>query len=123
MSAIGVARGDIADTVETATTLRAYVYAPERLQPPCAVVMPSPTYIEDGDTFGSFTASFSVDLVMGTAANAVTTSGLDAQIENALIGLVNAGYTVEQVSQPYAMEANNATYLAATLTVKTTIRP
>lgn len=123
MSALGVVRGDIADVVETATTLRAFVYAPERLVPPCAVVMPSPTYIEDGDTFGSFTARFSVDLIMGNAANAVTTAGLDDQLENALVGLTNAGYSVETVSQPYAMEANNATYLAATLTVKTIIRP
>tara|TARA_R110000782_G_scaffold104983_1_gene192861 strand:- start:609 stop:866 length:258 start_codon:yes stop_codon:yes gene_type:complete len=85
--------------------------------------MPGATYVEEGDTFGSFTARYTVDLVMGTASNSVTAAGLDDQIETALIALVNAGYSVEQVSQPYAMEANNASYLAATIQVLTKIRP
>lgn len=123
MSVIATTRGDIADTVETATTIRAFTYPPERIQPPCAVVMPGSPYIEDGDTFGSFTARYTIDLIMGTAANSITTNGLDAQIENALVGLTNAGYSIETISQPYSMDANNATYLAATITVKTNIRP
>ena len=123
MSTLGVTRADIAGIIEDATSVKGFAYLPERLVPPCAVVMPGATYIEDGDTFGSFTARYTVDLVMGTAANSVTASGLDDQIENALIALVNEGYSVESVSQPYAMEANNAAYLAATLQVTTKIRP
>jgi hypothetical protein len=123
MSAIGVARADIAALVEEATSVRGFAYLPERLVPPCAVVMPGATYIESGDTFGSFTARYTVDLVMGNAANSVSSSGLDDQLENAIIALVNEGYSIEQVSQPYAMEVNNAAYLSATIQVTTKIRP
>jgi hypothetical protein len=109
--------------IKTATSLTTHDFLPARLAVPCAVVMPSSPYVADGDVFGSFTASFTVDLVMGQAANKVTANGLDDQIENALVGLVNAGYSVESVSQPYSMEVNNATYLAATVTVNAQITP
>lgn len=123
MSALATARAGVASVISTATSLTTHDFLPGRLAVPCAVVMPSSPYISDGDVFGSFQASFTVDLVMGQAANKVSANGLDNQIENALVGLVNAGYSVESVSQPYSMEVNNATYLAATLTVNATITP
>jgi hypothetical protein len=82
--------------------------------------MPAPSYVESGNTFGSFLFRFTVDLVMGAAANSVSSSGLDEQIENAIVALVNAGYSVEGVGQPYQLEANNGAYLTATLTITTT---
>lgn len=120
MSTLGVLRGNVADLIEEATTLTAYSYNPERLIPPCAVVMPAGSYVESGNTFGSFLFRFTVDLVMSAAANKVVAAGLDNQIENAIVALVNAGYSVESVGQPYQLEANNGAYLAATLTVTTT---
>jgi hypothetical protein len=85
--------------------------------------MPGSPYIADGDVFGSFIATFTVDLVMGQAANKVVANGLDEQIEDALVALCNAGYSVESVGQPYSMDINNASYLAATLTVTANINP
>ncbi len=123
MSNIGDMRQAIADVVETATTIPALPYAPARLIVPSAVVMPGSPYMESGLTFGTLTAHFQVELIMGTAANQVVTSGLDDQIENALSGLLNAGYGIEQVSPPYALEANGQQYLAATISINNSIRP
>jgi hypothetical protein len=83
--------------------------------------MPGTPYVTDGDVFGSINVSYTVDLIMGTAANSVTAQGLDDQIENALVALINAGYGVDNVSAPYAVDINNGTYLAATLTVNANI--
>lgn len=123
MSAIGDMRQAIADVVETATTIPALPYAPARLIVPSAVIMPGSPYLESGLTYGTLTAHFQVELIMGSAANSVTTSGLDAQIENALGGLIESGYAIEQVSSPYALEANGQQYLAATITINNSIRP
>lgn len=123
MSAIGVMRQDIADVVATATSIPAFAYAPGRFVNPSAIIMPGSPYVESGNTFGTVLARFQVELVMGTAANQVSTSGLDDQIENALVALINAGYSVDQVSAPYALEANGQQYLAATISVNNTIRP
>lgn len=123
MSAIGDMRQAIADVISTATTIPAFPYAPGRFIVPSAIVMPGSPFIESGNTFGTVLGRFQVELVMGTAANQVSSSGLDDQIENALVALINAGYSVEQVSAPYALEANGQQYLAATVSVTNTLRP
>ena len=123
MSNIGDMRQAIADVVETATTIPALPYAPARHIVPSAVVMPGSPYMESGLTFGTLTAHFQVELIMGTAANQVVTAGLDDQIENALSGLLDAGFAIEDVSSPYALEANGQQYLAATISINNSIRP
>lgn len=123
MSAIGDMRQAIADVVETATSIPSFPYAPARLIVPSAVIMPGSPYIESGLTFGTMTAHFQVELIMGTASNQVITSGLDDQVENALVALVNEGYSIEQISSPYALEANGQQYLAATISINNSIRP
>lgn len=114
-------RASLAALIKTATGLTSYDYNPARLNVPSAVVMPGTPYVTDGDVFGSINVSYTVDLIMGTAANSVTAQGLDDQIENALVALINAGYGVDNVSAPYAVDINNGTYLAATLTVNANI--
>jgi len=123
MSALGDLRQDVADVVATATSLPVSTFAPGRLIVPSAVVMPGSPYLDAGVTFGTLTAHFQVEVIMGTAANEVTASGLDTQLENALVGLINAGYSIEQTSSPYALEANGQQYLAATITVNNSLRP
>lgn len=123
MSAIGDMRQAVADVVNTATSIPAFPYAPGRFVVPSAIVMPGSPYVESGNTFGTVLARFQVELVMGTAANQVSSSGLDDQIENALVAFINAGYSVDQVSAPYALEANGQQYLAATISINNTLRP
>ena len=123
MSAIGDMRQAVADVVNTATSIPAFPYAPGRFVVPSAIVMPGSPYVESGNTFGTVLARFQVELVMGTAANQVSSSGLDDQIENVLVAFINAGYSVDQVSAPYALEANGQQYLAATISINNTLRP
>lgn len=123
MSALGDLRQDVSDVVNTATSIPSYAFAPGRLIVPSAVVMPGSPYVESGLTFGTLTARFQVELIMGTAANQVVASGLDDQIESAVVGLINSGYSIEGVSTPYALEANGQQYLAATITINNSIRP
>jgi len=123
MSTLGVMRANVADVASTATSIPGYPYAPGRLIVPSIVVMPGSPYMENGMQYGAFTARFSVELIMGTAANQVTSSGLDDQIENALTGFLDSGYLIESVSAPYALEANGQQYLAATIIVTNQLRP
>lgn len=123
MSAIGDMRQDVADVVNAATSIPAFPYAPGRFVNPSVIVMPGSPYLEPGATYGTLKANFQVELIMGTAANQVSTSGLDDQIENALVALINAGYLVDNVSAPYALEANGQQYLAATISVNNSLRP
>lgn len=123
MSTLGQLRGDVADLVADATSLKAFDYLPARLAVPCAVVMPGAPYLVGGELYGSYDITFTIELIMGTAANSVTQSGLDTQIENTIKALKGDGYSLVSVSQPYAMEANNATYLAVTIQTTTTYRP
>lgn len=123
MSALGAMRENVADVASTATSIPGYPYAPGRFIVPSIVVMPGSPYLESGMQYGAFTARFQVELIMGTAANQVTTSGLDDQIENTLNGFLDSGYLIESVSTPYAIEANGQQYLASTITVTNQLRP
>lgn len=123
MSALGDMRQDVANVVTASTSLPGYAFFPGRLIVPSAVVMPGSPYLESGSTFGTLTARFTVEVVMGTANNEVTASGLDDQVTDAVVGFINAGYSVESVSAPYALEANAQQYLASTITVNHSLRP
>ena len=123
MTTIKDVRQEVADIVTDATTIPAFPFFPGRLIVPSAVVMPGSPYVESGLTFGSLQIRYQVELVMGTANNEVTASGLDAQIQNAIVGFINAGYSVEGASAPYALEANGQQYLASTITVTNSLRP
>lgn len=123
MSTLGDLRQSVADVASTATSIPGYSYAPGRLIVPSIVVMPGSPYMENGMQYGSFTARFSVEVIMGTAANQVTSSGLDDQIENAITGFLDSGFLIESVSAPYALEANGQQYLAATIIVTNQLRP
>ena len=123
MTTIGEMRQDVADVVKVATSIPSFAFFPGRLIVPSAVVMPGSPYVESGNTFGSLLVRFQVELIMGTANNEVVTSGLDTQLQEAIVGFINANYSVENVSAPYALEANGQQYLASTITVTSTIRP
>lgn len=113
--------GDIADGIATAltatTAVKAFGYVPERITPPVYIIAPGTPYIESGDVFGHFKGRFTVDVVSQTAANDTSTEKLNLMIEDALVTLVNNGISIESVGQPYSLEANNASYLAATIII------
>lgn len=109
-------RTGIADTL-TAAGLEGFDHLPGRLPVPSAIVAAGTPYIEPGPTFGSFTGRYDVVLVGSPGDNEKATDDLDEQLETALKALVGEQYGIEQVSAPYALEANNATYPAVRITI------
>lgn len=122
MSVLGNKREAIAATLAADIGVTGFNYIPARIVPPCVMVAQGSPYVESGDVYGTFKTRFSIDVVSATAANDVTTEALDLMIEDALVSLVNQGINIENVAQPYALNTNNATYLAATITINTTER-
>lgn len=104
-----VLAGLLTDVVPT------FAYVPARITPPVAIITSGSPYLQAGDTFGSFLVRWSIDLVMPTQAAEMSSEGLDTLIDDVVVLLVNNKYGVDNVSAPYAMETNNATYLAVTV--------
>jgi len=96
-----------------------YPYIAARPTPPCITINTASPYITDDITFGSYALNFSLELSMQTSANDKVTAELDEKIEDVVITLVNAGYSVLGVSSPYALEANGTQYLTVSITCST----
>lgn len=114
MSALEQARKDVAAALES-EGIKAHAHLPERLVPPAAVVQGGDPYLE-ADTYGSLLARHEVIVSTARASNEVGSDSLDALLEDALVGLLNHGYSVERVTAPYALEIGTATFPAVTLT-------
>lgn len=121
MSVLGELRDNIATSLTTDTTVSALSYIPGRIVPPLYLVTSGSPYIESGDTYGTFKVGMNVDVISATAANDTSTEALDVLIEDALVSLVNSGVSVLSTTQPFQLEANNATYLAATISISKTV--
>lgn len=99
--------------------VQVYAVVPDRATVPCAIVEPSSTWIESGDTFGSFNINFDVTLAVQTGSNEKMTTDLDALVEAVIISITDAqGFYVASVDQPTGVNINDVQYLGLTLTVK-----
>lgn len=121
MASLEALRADLQAAVEASAQVTCYEYLPERIVPPVAVIAASSPYIttDESNVYGEHTVQFRVDLVTATQANSMRTDALDALIEATYAGLIAEGWLVGDVTQPYGLQANNATYLAATIEVAT----
>lgn len=99
-------------------------YSPERISAPSiATALGSPA-VEDGATFGTVQVRLVVTLVVrGAQDNAKVQDDIDGLIETSVIRLLAAGYGIEQVGQPYALDANGARYVAVDVTVTADVEP
>lgn len=120
MSAIATARAELVAALE-AIDAKVTDHVPERLNPPAAMVVHGSPLLESGATFGSHLVRFEVWLVSKLGANARMTDDLDALIESALTALVADDWGIESVAQPFTYAVNNASFLASTITVTTSI--
>lgn len=121
MSVLGDLRAAIASELTLETDLPALSYIPGRIVPPIYLVSQGSPYVSSGDTYGTFRVQLSVEVISPTAANDTNTEALDTMIEDALVSLVNNGYSVASTTQPFQLDVNNASYLAATITVSKNI--
>jgi len=102
--------------------LTAFPYLPERITPPLAVVQAGSPFLSQGGSFGEFKSRWDITLVTPTGANDVSTEKLYDLLEDSIVALVNSKYSVEEVSKPYALAANNATYVAVDLKIYNNVR-
>lgn len=117
MSVLGDVREVIADALLVETTAQVLTYVPSRIVPPIYIITADSPYVSASDTFGQFKANFSIEIVSPVSANDTNTEALDLLIEDAVVALSNERISFSTVSQPYGLEANNATYLAASISV------
>lgn len=99
----------------------AFEFLPARFSPPCAIVTPGAPYLTPGETFGEHTLNLDVTLIVPPGDNKGMTTALDGLICRASARLATDGWAVGDVEQPVMLRANNAEYLAATLSISTPI--
>ena len=116
------AKAEVADTLNAAG-IKAFQYIPERIQPPTAVISAGEPFIERGlhQTFTDVDMRLEIALVASTATNVKSTEDLEGLITTTILALKDVNWDIESVSQPFGLEANNALYLAARVTVVASI--
>lgn len=120
MATLTVLREDLAELVATVTGFPAFAYLLERPTPPVSMISPANPYVatdDDQSTFTDYRVNFRVDVVAPNATNGMKTEKIDETIGELLTGLETTGYLVGNVSAPYGLELNGATYLAVTLDI------
>ena len=101
----------------TALGLKVSSFIPERVVPPTVILSPGSPYLEPVLLDRKeFMMRLEVMVIAATAVNAKASELLDLALETILNG--NPAYSIiTSVGQPYALQTNNAEYLAANLSV------
>ena len=100
----------------TALGLKVSSYIPERVVPPTVIIGPGSPYLTPVTVDGEYLMNLELMVISATAVNVKSTELLDLAIETILNG--NPGYArVSSVGQPYALQTNNAEFLAANIAV------
>lgn len=101
----------------TALGLKVSSYIPERVVPPTVILSPGSPYLEPVLLAkDEFLMRLELMIIAATAVNSKATELLDKAIETILLG--NPGYArISNVGQPYALQTNNAEFLAANIAV------
>lgn len=91
-------------------------YIPERVVPPVVIMSPGSPYLEPVTVGKGWTMRFDLMVVAAVAVNIKATEMLEKAIE-ALIS-ANPDYAqISSIGQPYALQTNNAEFLAANVAV------
>jgi hypothetical protein len=101
----------------TALGLKVSSFIPDRIVPPTVVLSPGSPYLEPVllDR-AEYLMRLEVMVIAAHAVNAKASELLDLAIETILNG--NPGYArISNVGQPYALQTNNAEFLASNLSV------
>lgn len=117
MSVIEATRAALAATVATATSLTVRPYLPERLTPPAGFVIPGGPYLEPGIAFGGFLIRFECHLAFKAVNNESASNRVDTTVEDAIVGVINAGWAVESVSEPFEVTLGGTAFLVVQLQV------
>jgi hypothetical protein len=92
-------------------------YVPERIVPPIVIINSASPYLTPSSLGTEYLMNLELVLVAATATNKLATERLDEAIENALKAMPRYA-RVLRVNEPYEMQTNNASYLAANISVE-----
>jgi hypothetical protein len=92
-------------------------YVPERIVPPIVIINSRTPYLEPSRLGTEYLLNLELVLIAATATNKQATEKLDEAIELALKAMPRYA-RVLQVNEPYEMQTNNASYLAANISVE-----
>lgn len=117
-------RADVAGELE-AGDVKAYDYTADSPRPPCAVVVPSPSYLvkgtdDDGFVFGEYGVGLDVLLLVARDVNKKNAARMDALIEQALGVLLSNNRDVVRVARPDVVTLGGIKYLGAFITIADT---
>lgn len=115
MSEITAAKSELKLDLQAAG-IKVLEYVPERIVPPIVIMTADTPYLVGQSIDREYDVQLQLVCIAATATNKNSTEALDAQIESVLNAL--PAYTLfKSVGQPYAMQANNAEYLAANISI------
>ena len=92
-------------------------YIPERFVPPIVIIAAGSTYLTSASVGSEYILGLELNAVAATAVNKQATEKLDELIQD-VINALPAYAKLVSVAQPFSLQANNAEYLAATLSVE-----
>lgn len=93
-------------------------YVPGRVTPPLVIVTAGSPYLESATLGGEYQLNLECICVASTADNEQATEGLDELISDLVNAIEPLGYAqFVTVNSPYSLNANNAEYLAANVSV------
>jgi hypothetical protein len=96
--------------------LKVSSFIPERVVPPIVIISPGAPYLTPVTVDGEWLMNLQLIVVASVAVNVKSTELLDKALETILNG--NPGYCrIVNVGQPYALQTNNAEFLAANVSV------
>jgi hypothetical protein len=100
----------------TALGLRVSSFIPERVVPPTVIITPGSPYLTPITLENDFMMALEVMVIAAPAVNSKASELLDKALETILNN--NPDYVrIINVGQPYALQTNNAEFLAANLSV------
>ena len=93
-------------------------YVPERVIPPVVIMNAGSPYLSPVNIAKDYQLNLDLTLVANQATNETATETLDQLIQDTILAIEPLNYAVfNDVSKPFMLSANNADYLAATLTI------
>lgn len=92
-------------------------YVPERIVPPIVIINSASPYLTPSSLGTEYLMNLELVLVAATATNKQATEKLDEAIETALKAMPRYARVI-RVNEPYEMQTNNASYLAANISVE-----
>lgn len=117
------ARAQIETALKTVEDVTLFDHVPDRIGSNSIIVIPGPyPYLSEGAQFGTYTVSYAVAILLRAGTQARIVTDLDARIEDVLVALANAGIAATEVGVPYSYKTADATFLAADVSTKLTIR-